>query len=96
MRLDSPTNSSKAIYEAARELFAGLKRPSATRLVGIRVENLENDSDSVFQDTLADSVVGAGVALSRSERVMDQIRAKFGESAIERAAQGGLRLSRPQ
>jgi DNA polymerase-4 len=96
MRLDSPTNSSKAIYEAARELFAGLKRPSATRLVGIRVENLENESDSVFQDTLADSVVGAGVALSRSERVMDQIRAKFGESAIERAAQGGLRLSRPQ
>lgn len=92
--LKSPTNSSKALFECARELFDSVKRQSATRLVGVRVENLEPESATSFQDTLFESESGSSLARDESERVMDQIRAKFGMTSIERAAQRGVRLSR--
>lgn len=92
--LKSPTSSSKAIYEASRELLMSLKRVEATRLIGVRLENLEEESLTSFQDTLFESDSGSSQALEKSEQVMDQIRAKFGISSIERAAQSGIRLSR--
>lgn len=92
--LKSPTNSTNEIYVAARELFGGLKRHLAVRLIGVRVENLEPEAQSLFQDTLEASVTGSMVAQAKSERVLDEIRAKFGNQSIERAAQAGVRLSR--
>lgn len=92
--LTSPTGSSKEIFECAWELFGATKRQTSTRLVGVRIENLQNVAETSFQDTLFDSHSGAKEVLSESERVMDQIRAKFGVTSIERAAQRGVRLSR--
>lgn len=92
--LRSPVSGTKEIYEAARELFAAIKRQQTIRLLGVRLENLEPLSQASFQDTLLDSVSGKSEAHSRSEQVMDQIRAKFGQTSIERAAQSGIRLSR--
>jgi DNA polymerase-4 len=92
--LRSPVSGSKEIYDAAWELFQALTRVQSIRLLGVRIENLEDETSSSFQDTLMDSVTGARAAQSQSERVMDEIRAKFGQRAIERAAQSGIRLSR--
>lgn len=92
--LRSPTQSTNEIYGSARELFLALKRDLAVRLIGVRIEGLEEVGNTLFQDTLEASVTESTITHNKSERVLDEIRAKFGSQAIERAAQAGVRLSR--
>lgn len=91
--LPSATDTTSVIYQTVRELFLALPRHKAVRLLGVRAENLESADMNPVQDTLEDAVAGAAVAMSESEKVMDEIRAKFGQGAINRAAQRPARLS---
>jgi len=91
--LRSATDVGAVIYRHARQLLTALPRHKAVRLIGVRVENLGSSQSLPMQDTLEESAQGAGVALSRSEQVMDEIQAKFGRGSIGRAVLHSPRLS---
>ncbi len=91
--LASSTHSSLTIYHAVRELFLALPRQQSVRLLGVRVENIVSSSHQPQQDTLEESITGFALSQDKSDRVMDDIRAKFGRKAIERATQTQARLS---
>jgi DNA polymerase-4 len=75
------TDSLDAVYEAALLLYAGLAldRPRI-RLVGVKAEGLREVSEAPEQLAL----VGVGSSRSAADRVVDDIRARFGNQALDR------------
>ena len=85
--LDSPTDVSREIYLTARALVAGADlRGLRVRLVGVRAENLEVTEDSPRQITLEEAVLEDHAARRDAERALDEVRHRFGRSALGPAA----------
>lgn len=100
--LPQPTDVAREMYLAARELLAGVDLGGLpVRLIGVRAEGLVPVDQVVQQPTLEESLTGQGEAQRQAELVMDQVRERFGRSAIGagtrtvgRAAGGGAVASR--
>lgn len=85
--LTSPSDSGHAIYLVARELVSSVDlRGLPVRLVGVRGEGLERRSTAVLQLTLEDAVEGKTEQQRLADAAMDQVRSRFGRSAIGPAA----------
>jgi DNA polymerase IV len=80
-----PTDTGREMYLVARELLAAVDLGgAAVRLIGLRAEGLApSDSRAV---TLEESVDDGPVARRRAEAALDQVRARFGRSAMVPAA----------
>ncbi|SDC72270.1 DNA polymerase-4 [Sanguibacter gelidistatuariae] len=87
--LVSPSDSGHEIYLVARELVSSVDlRGLPVRLVGVRGEGLERRSTAVLQLTLEDAVGGKTEQQRLADAAMDQVRMRFGRSAIRPAASG--------
>lgn len=81
--LTTPTDVSREIYLAARDLLAGVDlRGLPVRLIGVRAEGLEDAAATVHQPTLDEAVDESVAGRREAERAMDEVRAKFGRAAI--------------
>ena len=79
--LSTPTDVAREIYLAARELLAATDLGGrAVRLVGVRAEGLSEVS--ARQLTLEEAVDDASGARRRAEQAMDEVRHRFGPSAL--------------
>ena len=79
--LGTPTDVAREIYLAARELLAATDLGGrAVRLVGVRAEGLSEVS--ARQLTLEEAVDDASGARRRAEQAMDEVRHRFGPSAL--------------
>ena len=87
--LISPSDSGHEIYLVARELMSSVDlRGLPVRLVGVRGEGLERRSSAVLQLTLEDAIEGKTEQQRLADAAMDQVRSRFGRSAIGPAAAG--------
>jgi DNA polymerase-4 len=87
--LATPTDVAHEMYLAARDLLAGTDlggRP--VRLVGVRMEGLTRARDR--QLTLEEAVADAAPARRRAEQVIDEVRSRFGASAVRAGVPGQL------
>ena len=90
--LVAPTDVSQEIFAAARELFGGVDLAGrAVRLVGVRAEGLA--PAATRQPTLEEAVDGPG--RRAAERAMDEVRRRFGTSAVAPGSTIGGPPSRP-
>lgn len=81
--LVSPTDVAREIFLVARELVAGVDlRGLPVRLVGVRAEGLVDRVDAALQPTLEDAVGEAPEIRRRAEQAVDDVRGRFGHSAI--------------
>lgn len=81
--LNSPTNITKEIYEASKELLASLHQNRAVRLIGIQTSKLQdNDSMqlSIFQEKTNEKQ-------EKIENVMHELKKKYGYETITRAGE---------
>jgi DNA polymerase-4 len=81
--LREPTDSTKAVYEAAVALFDGLGLQRARlRLVGVRLEKLLDSAQAPVQGLLDEPEYGWRDA----ERAVDRAAARFGRGAVQPAS----------
>lgn len=81
--LNSPTNITKEIYEASKELLESLHQNRAVRLIGIQTSKLQdNDSMqlSIFQEKTNEKQ-------EKIEKVMHELKKKYGYETITRAGE---------
>lgn len=90
--LVGPTDVAQEVFAAARELLGGVDLAGrAVRLVGVRAEGLA--PAATRQPTLEEAVDGPG--RRAAERAMDEVRRRFGTSALGPGSTIGGRPSRP-
>lgn len=80
-KMEEATNSTKIIYEEAKELLKELYKGIPIRLIGIRVDNLSNKDEiqlSMFDNKKNEKQ-------EKLDGVLDQIKDKYGYNAITRA-----------
>ena len=80
-KLDFSTNSTKEIFKVAKQLVKQLYNGEPIRLIGIRVDNLCDESEkqiSFFEDTNSKKQ-------ENLDKVVDSIKDKFGYETITRA-----------
>ena len=79
--LHAPTDATKEIFAAARDLLGGVdRRGLAVRLVGVRVEGL---SAAAGRQLTLEEVADEAPALSRrADSVADEVRRRFGTGAV--------------
>lgn len=83
MQLDSPTNITEEIYEAACLLFDKLwNKKTPLRLLGVRTSKVQEEA--ARQYNIFD--LEKNERLEKLDKAVDQIRGKFGEDAIFRAS----------
>lgn len=88
--LTTPSDVGREIYLVARELVAGADLGGLpVRLVGVRAEGLEPAAAAIRQPTLEEAVAEPTSDRRDAERVMDEVRARFGTSAIRTGVHGG-------
>lgn len=81
--LTTPSDVGRELYLVARELVAGADLGGLpVRLVGVRAEGLEHVAATVRQPTLEEAVAEPTPDRREAERVMDEVRARFGAAAI--------------
>lgn len=81
--LTTPSDVGRELYLVARELVAGADLGGLpVRLVGVRAEGLEPAAATVRQPTLEEAVAEPAPDRREAERVMDEVRARFGAAAI--------------
>ncbi len=80
-QLTAPDNTTEQIYTATRKLFYELWDGSPIRLLGISTGHVTNEDN--FQYDLFDT--GKREKLSKLNAAVDQIRDKYGSSALKRA-----------
>lgn len=87
--LPSPTDVGREIFLVGRELLAGVDLGGlAVRLVGVRAEGLGDARSTPLQPTFDDVAAesaesrGTGPARQAAEHAMDEVRARFGRTAI--------------
>ncbi len=81
--LNSPTSSTKLIYQKAKELLREMYHNEYIRLVGIRVENLKDTKEG--QISMFDT--GKDEELEKLDLVIDNLKDRFGTSAIKRGGE---------
>lgn len=83
MQLDSPTNITEEIYEAACLLFNGLwDKKTPLRQLGVHTSKVQETAArqySIFDSEKTDK-------LEKLDKAVDQVRGKYGEDAIFRAS----------
>jgi len=85
--LVTPTDVSREIYLAARELLAGADLGGLpVRLVGVRAEGLSEAATTVRQPTLEESLADMEEPRREAERAVDLVRQRFGRAAIGAAS----------
>lgn len=77
--LRDATQIADRIWHAGEELFAGLGRPGALRLIGIGISDLCPEAEA---DLTTDLLDPGAAQRAGAERAADAIRARFGASAI--------------
>ncbi len=86
-KLSYPTASTKEIYVKAKELLKEMYKPNAAiRLVGLKVDNLENKDKqqiSLFQEKTDEKQ-------KKIDTVLDKINEKYGYNSVTRAKKMGL------
>lgn len=95
-QLQRATNTDKVIYEAACELFRELWNGEPIRLLGIRVSKLVDETEpeqmSIFDwedvsnPNKQDKKIGKHAKQEKLDKVIDQIRKKYGDGAIVRGS----------
>lgn len=80
-QLTAPDNTTEQIYFAARKLFYELWDGSPIRLLGVSTGHVTNDD--CFQYDLFDN--GRREKLSKLNAAVDEIRTRYGNSALKRA-----------
>jgi len=76
-----PTDVARDLFVAAREMLVGTDLGGrAVRLVGVRMEGLT--PIETRQLTLEEAVADSGTARRRAEGAMDEVRSRFGRSAV--------------
>ncbi len=83
----SATDSTLEILRMARALYADVPRHGlAVRLVGVRVESLEPRASASMQVTLDEAVADVPGRTHRVDTTIDDVRERFGRSAISSGA----------
>ena len=88
-KLETPTNSTKIIYEEAKKLLQELFKGIPIRLIGIRVDGLSDKDEmqlSIF-DTKQNE------KQEKLDKVIDSLKDKYGYNTITRA--GKIKLNEP-
>ena len=95
-QLQRATNADKVIYETACELFHELWNGPPIRLLGIRTSKLVDeaepeqisifDLESVSNQNMAKQEIKKNEKQEKLDKVVDQIRKKYGEGAIVRGS----------
>lgn len=95
-QLQRATNADKVIYETACELFHELWNGHPIRLLGIRTSKLVDeaepeqisifDLESVSNQNMAKQEIKKNEKQEKLDKVVDQIRKKYGEGAIVRGS----------
>lgn len=81
--LGAPTDVSRDLFLTARELLAGVDLGGLpVRLVGIRVEGLQERAGTAQQLTLEEATSDGSGARRDAEAAVDLVRGKFGAAAI--------------
>ena len=80
-QLTAPDNTTEQLYSAARKLFYELWDGSPIRLLGVSTGHVTDDA--CFQYDLFDT--GRREKLSKLNAAVDEIRTKYGSSALKRA-----------
>lgn len=81
--LNSPTNITKEIYEASKELLESLHQNRAVRLIGIQTSKLQDNDNmqlSIFQEKTNEKQ-------EKIEKVMHELKKKYGYETITRAGE---------
>lgn len=81
--LNSPTNITKEIYEASKELLASLHQNRAVRLIGIQTSRLQDKDSmqlSIFEEKTNEKQ-------EKIENVMHELKKKYGYETITRAGE---------
>lgn len=81
--LQTPTDSTKVVYETAKELLKEFYQGELVRLIGVKVDNLV--STQVEQISLFDTPENA--KQQKIDKTLDQLKEKYGYYAITRAGQ---------
>ena len=81
--LNSPTNITKEIYEASKELLANLHQNRAVRLIGIQTSKLQ-DNDSMQLSMFEEKT---NEKQEKIENVMHELKKKYGYETITRAGE---------
>lgn len=85
-KLNQPTASTRIIYEAAKELLEEMYNGEAIRLVGIRVDNLEEKEIkqmSLFENKNEEKQ-------NRLDKTLDELKRKYGYNAISRSGRAEI------
>lgn len=80
-KMNSPTNSTKIIYEAAKTLLGQLYNGVPVRLIGIRVDGLSAEKE--VQISLFDTP--ANEKQQKIDKTIDQLKEKYGYNSVTRA-----------
>jgi DNA polymerase-4 len=87
--LDGPTDLARDIYQAARELLAGVDlRGLPVRLIGVRAEQVHQRAGVAEQLTLDEALSDRPMAQRDAEVALDAVRGRFGSAAIGLGASG--------
>lgn len=81
-KLKNPTDETKQIYDTTVELFDNLWKGEAVRLLGVALSNLECDAAEQLSMFSNENIDNKNKAL---DKVIDELRGKFGEQAIVRS-----------
>ena len=86
MQLDSPTNTTEEIYEAACQILEKLwNQKTPVRQIGVHTSKVQEDAArqySIFDRMKSDKLE----KLEKLARTIDQIRERYGEDAVYRAS----------
>lgn len=80
-KLDVATSSTKIIYKRARELLEEMYKGEAVRLVGVRVDNLEEKGTSQMNLFSNENIEKQ----DKLDNVLDSLKKKYGYDSISRA-----------
>ncbi len=79
--IESPTNSTRVIFDTTLELLERERRASKARLVGVGISNLEK---SIQQLPLFEGSTQAGQKHMLLDRAIDEVSEKFGKDILRR------------
>ena len=82
-KLKNATNTTNEIYEVSKQILDEMHDDEKVRLIGIRLDNLVNDSFyqvSLFED------INDKKDDEKLEKVLDEIKKKYGDKIIDKAS----------
>lgn len=87
MTLDRPLQNTRALYEAALQLFAGYELRAPVRLIGVGASGIVKAGTPIQRDLFEDPR-GKTADWEKIDRAVDSINLQFGQGSVTRAALG--------